>query len=123
MEDIEKLALCSEMAKKYGSSYELVEIADCFGYKVDDLTFHPNGKSGCILLDDDYAFNIRCDHLMWAEGWCEPNEKFWTENDHKIAEKKFELGEHDVYNTILIYGNHKGSLYIKLLVFHETSTD
>ena len=123
MEDIEKLALCSEMAKKYGSHYELIEISDSFERKIDDLTFHPNGKCGCILLNDDYAFGIRCNHLMWAEGCCEGVEPFWTENDHKITKEKIERNEYDVYNAILVYGNHKGSLYTNLLVFHEAPTE
>jgi len=119
MKDIEKLKLCSEMAKKHGDDYEIIDVFEYQRNNMDDLSFHPNGNCGCILLDDDYAFGIRCDHLMWAEGKCEGIERFWTENEHKIAEEKYERNEYDVYNAILVYGNHKGSLYIKLLVFHE----
>jgi len=119
MEDIEKLAICSEMARKHRSNYEIIDIEDYYKHQTERLSFHPNGNCGCILLDDDYAFGIRCDHLMWAEGACEGIEYFWTENDHTIAEEKFKREEDDVYNAILIYGNHKGGLYTKLLVLHE----
>lgn len=36
-----------------------------------DVMFHPNGKTGCITVDDDYIFGIRCDHLVWIEGYSE----------------------------------------------------
>lgn len=97
MEDIEKLALCSEMANKYGRNYEIVDFSD-FKDRHEDLTFHPNGNCGCLLLNDDYAFGIRCDHLMWAEGTFE-----------------YENGD-----AILIWGNHKGILYAEFLMFHKT---
>ena len=119
MSDIDKLALCSEMAKRYGNSYEIINVNEYRNNQTDDLSFHPNGNCGCIQLDDDYAFDIRCNHLMWAEGVCEGSEYFWTENDHKVAENKYEQNEHEVYNVILVYGNHKGSLVTKLIVFHE----
>lgn len=116
MKDIEKLKLCSEMAKKHGDDYEIIDVFEYQKNNMDDLSFHPNGNCGCILLDDDYAFGIRCDHLMWAEGNCEGIECFWTKNDHDAADTKETL--HEMYNSILVYGNHKGSLYVKLLVFH-----
>lgn len=109
MKDIEKLSLCSEMAGKYGGNYEIIEIEEYHKHQEDELSFHPNGKCGCILLDDDYAFGIRCNHLMWAEGWCEGIEYFWTKDDHAKQN----------YNVILVYGNHKGELHTSLLVFHE----
>ena len=123
MEDIEKLATCSEMAKKYGSNYEIVDVDEYRRQQTDNLSFHPNGNCGCILLDDNYAFGIRCNHLMWAEGECEGIEYFWTENDHAIAEEKYERKEYDSYKAIFIYGNHKGGLCSKLLVFHEKYAD
>ena len=123
MKDLEILMLCSEMAKKHGGNYELVEICDSLELKVHDLTFHPNGNCGCILLDDAYAFGIRCDHLMWAEGNCEGVEGFWTDDDHKIADEKLGRKEHNIYNAILVYGNHKGGLFVNLLVFHETRVE
>lgn len=122
MTDFEKLAMCSEMAKKRGGDYELIEISDYDGIPShigEPFSFHPNGNCGCMLLNDDYAFGIRCDHLLWAEGQCEGIESFWTEKDMKIAEEKAERGEYGNYNAILVYGNHKGTLRIKLLAFHE----
>ena len=53
---------------------------------------------GCITLNDKSMFGIRCNHLMWAEGWIEG-----AENNH----------------AILVYGNHKGVLEIVLLTFSE----
>lgn len=105
--DVEKLTLSSEMAKKHGwkSSYSLIDIGEIN----ERLSFHPNGNCGCILLDDDYAFGIRCNHLIWAEGNCEGTEDFWTEKDRQKSE----------YDTILIYGNHKGVIKNKLLAFQE----
>lgn len=50
---------------------------------------------GCITLNDDSKFGIRCNHFMWAEGWIEG-----AENNH----------------AILVYGNHKGGLEIVLQV-------
>lgn len=119
MEDIEKLAICSEMARKYGSNYEIIDVEEYNKLHADALSFHPNGNCGCILLDDDYAFDIRCDHLLWAEGSCEGIEYFWTEDDHNIAEEKSKRNEYDFYKSILVCGNHKGGLSTKLLVLHE----
>ena len=119
MEDIEKLAICSEMARNYGSNYEIIDVEEYNKLYVDTLSFHPNGNCGCILLDDDYAFGIRCNHLIWAEGDCEGIEYFWTEDDHNIAEEKSKRNEYDVYKSILVCGNHKGGLSTKLLVLHE----
>lgn len=119
MEDIEKLAICSEMARKYGSNYEIIDIDEYYERQTDYLSFHPNGNCGCILLDDKYAFGIKCNHLMWAEGNCEGIEYFWTKDDHTITEEKFKREEYDVYKVILVYGNHKGELSTKLLVLHE----
>lgn len=112
MNDIEKLALVSEMARKHGENFEIVDLCEYNEHQSDELSFHPNGNCGCILLDDDYAFDIRCNHLIWAEGYCEGIEYFWTENDDNVH----------VYNTILVYGNHKGSLQIKILALHEPDT-
>lgn len=109
MKDIEKLALCSEMAYKYWRDYEIIDIEEYHKKQPDALSFHPNGLSGCMLLTDDYAFDIRCNHLMWMEGYCEGIEYFWNENDHKNLS----------YNMIILFGNHKGGLVTKLLVLHE----
>ena len=39
-------------------------------FHLNDLTFHPTGKCGCIELKDEEMFGIRCNHLMWMmEGW------------------------------------------------------
>lgn len=102
MNDIEKLSLVSETAREFGNNYDIVDISD---YQ-ENLSFHPNGKSGCIISKDDYIFGIRCCYLMWAEGFCEGNEGFWTDNDQS-------------FRAILIYGNHKGSLRMRLIIFHD----
>ena len=109
--DIQKLAEKSEMVKKALSEkrnfnlftlYQLQEGLLCNPH--NEFSLHPNGNCGCIELDDDYMFGIRCDHLMWSECWCEGVEGFWDENN---------LDEDDI---ILIYGNHKGLFTIKALV-------
>jgi hypothetical protein len=115
-EDFTKLRMFSPMAKEHKGSYEVIDYE-----KIDEkddylFTFHPNGVCGCMLLDDDYAFGIRCDHFMWAEGNCEGVEGFWNDCD-------FNTDSEDLYKNfkaILIYGNHKGSLYIRVILLHET---
>lgn len=102
MSDIEKLAEVSEMAEYLKKQqFEVIDLKDA-------VSFSPNGKCGYIEANDDYIFDIRCDKLMWAEGNCEGTEWFWELSDRG--------GE---YNSILIYGNHKGILKIKLVIFHE----
>lgn len=59
-----------------------------------DSTFHPQ-FSGVVKLDDSYMFGIRCDHLIWIEGW---NENCGT--DEIVGE----------YYTIYVMGNHKGKM-------------
>jgi hypothetical protein len=90
--------------------------------QIEELSFHPNGNCGCILLYDDYAFGIRCSHLMWSEGHCEGVEGFWSEDDHTLAQERYSHNDYNSsYNSILVYGNHKGNLVIKMIVFHETT--
>lgn len=74
-----------------------------------DTSFHPNGKCGCVELDDDYLFGIRCNHLIWIDGRCEGIEPFWTKEDH----------EEGKYESILLIGNHKGLVETRLLIFHS----
>lgn len=102
MTEIELLAVSSEMAKNYGKNYEVINFENGLP---EEFSFHPKGKSGVILLNDDYFFNIRCDHLMWVEGHCENIERYWEDEED--------------YNAILIYGNHKGRLKFELIVFHN----
>ena len=117
MEDIKILAVCSKMAAKYTNNYEIIDITN-YKQQNKELSFHPNGNCGCILSGDDYLFGIRCNHLIWAEGNCEGIESFWNKNDHSVAiEKYFDVDK--TYNSILVYGNHKGLLRMKLVVFHE----
>ena len=107
MTDIEKLALVSEMAKKHKDNYKVIELGeylkkeDRYGIVDDfnsfqDFAFHPNGNCGCILVEDDYIFGIRCDHLIWIEGSCE-----------------------DGKDVIIVFGNHKGSIRINFIVFNQ----
>ena len=94
MNDIEKLALVSEMAKKHKDNYKVVELGDFNSFQ--GFTFHPNGNCGCILVEDDYIFGIRCNHLIWVEGSCE-----------------------DEKDVIVVLGNHKGSIRINFIVFSQ----
>lgn len=112
------LATQSKLANKMlenGYCYEVLDVIsfdahrDCdvvnnpFGG--DYFSFHPNGNCGCILCDDSYCFGIRCNHLMWCEGFCE------DEPDPYDGAKP--------PTSILVYGNHKGYFYIKLIVFKK----
>lgn len=73
-----------------------------------EFSFHPTGNCGCITSDDiSYSFGIRCRHLMWSEGWCEDG----TDEDGYY---EGEIGEP---SSILIYANHKGYFYMRLIVF------
>ncbi len=117
------LSEVSEVAHKYyrngGTNWKLYNVIEDEQLntenviKGNEIDFHPNGKSGCILLDDDYFFGIRCDHLMWMEGFCECS----TEDTNGGVE-----GD----NSIMLIGNHKGALKIKILAFkpyEEEATD
>jgi hypothetical protein len=141
--DFEKLKLASEMAGRYKEkNVEVVELLnsaacgmDFNGYYSDafrELSFHPNGNSGCIHLPDDYMYGIRCDHLMWIEGSTEGCEEFWSEADEKYADKQFDIwekydhaGGYDsrTYECILLIGNHKGTVNESLIVFHHTDDE
>lgn len=69
-------------------------------------TFHPNGRSGCILMEDCYFLDIRCDHLVWTEGWLEPTDDLV---DGSLSKRGSE------FPAVMILGNHKGCLYVRLL--------
>ena len=119
--DLIKLAKQSPMAYKY-LLYEVkvVILANSDEepeFNQEDLSFHPNGKCGCIRLGDDYIFGIRCDHLMWMEGNCEGVESFWGKDDDLDlkADDPLRTG----YFSIIISGNHKGKFIQKLIVFHK----
>ena len=66
-------------------------------YNTEPLSFHPNGKCGCVDMGDDYIFGIRCGHLIWFEGKC----------------------EYPDCEAIIVCGNHKGIYMQKLIVFHK----
>jgi hypothetical protein len=89
MTDFESLKIESGMAYRH-TAYSIDKV------DIYETTFHPNGECGCISLFDEYMFGIRCNHLMWAEGWLE---------------------DEDQSDAILIYGNHKGEVVTKLIVF------
>ena len=76
----------------------------------DEEGFHPTGKCGCLEVDDDYRFGIRCDHLMWAEGW---NEFF------SVTDKNGNC----IDNTLYIYGNHKGGFSSIVIAFDNSGDE
>jgi len=81
-----------------------------------EFSFHPTGNCGCIMSDDiSYSFGIRCRHLMWCEGRCEdrPLKEDGTDEDGYY---EGEIGEP---SSILIYANHKGYFYMRLIVFKK----
>ena len=75
--------------------YNVFDFTDKYNYREiqDDCTFHPNGKTFTMVLDDDYFLGIRCDHLVFVEGYREglPGTAF------------------------LVIGNHKGITVMKIL--------
>ena len=113
MKDIEKLKVCSRMADIYGDKYEIIDITTR-----NDISFHPNGYCGCIQSAYDYVFGIRCNHLMWAEGNCEGSESFWNTIDKTYPLIYDDVDFVDTFRAVLVYGNHKGILTTKLIVFH-----
>lgn len=103
-ESLQKLAESSNLAKqKLKCKSKLILLSEQYKSFLDCLTFHPSGECGCIELNDDYMFDIRCDHLLWAEGWFEGIEPFMNGIENKEA--------------ILICGNHKGTFVAHLLIF------
>ena len=106
-ESIVKLAVVSKYAKQFveKGDYEIFDIRNFDGVYKDCLSFHPNGNCGCIEVNDDEMFGIRCNHLIWAEGFCESIEPFLIGKNGKTV--------------ILVYGNHKGTLVVKMLFSKE----
>lgn len=106
-DDIKKLAghcgLAADFAKRRW--FKVIDLMGTYEHYEDDVSFHPDGECGCVELDDDSLFGIRCDHLMWATGNTEGTDGFYT-YPPKVNDR---LG-------ILLYGNHKGTLVVKLLI-------
>lgn len=137
--DFEKLASQSPMAHHYQQmKYDLEEILHPnFSGSYSDISqfdFHPNGISGCIISDDDYIFGIRCDHLMWMEGFVEDiygdhaNYGYTDEEINNIQSegsissesKSFDYPvatEYGAFPVILLIGNHKGTIIMELIRF------
>ena len=84
-------------------------------------SFHPNGKTGCIDLPDDYMLGIRCNHLIWIDGYCEcvcweNADIYTTEEDFETVSKKMTDADSILGNKcVLLVGNHKGILVFNLL--------
>ena len=66
IEDIKVLAENCDAAKKYLELDTTKYCVELIGYWIasepcdTENNFHPNGKCGCVELDDDYLFGIRC---------------------------------------------------------------
>lgn len=120
--DFKTLAICSEMAQNALQQKKKIEVVDIYdpteymdyfptlSKLQEQFSFHPNGNTGCIHIDDDYIFGIRCNHLIWIEGECEGGEFWWKEKDFE---------EEGYPKSILICGNHKGYFRIKMIVIHN----
>lgn len=119
-EDIIKLSEASSLVKKMLEEKRKIALInqedfmpDASGFDSrDPFTFHPNGNCGCCQANDDYMFGIRCNHLMWAEGFCEGGESFWSDLNLENDDPEWKD------DCVLIYGNHKGFFIMKLLVFY-----
>lgn len=83
----EILAKKSPIAKLIKNNYILIKDYPYAVSKESVDSFHPNGNVGCIKAHDEYAFGIRCDHLIWIEG---------------------EIENMRCQKAILLIGNHKG---------------
>lgn len=110
-----------------GYDYEVWDVLSHFGeygyvyvespfFSGCPFSFHPTGNCGCIMSDDiSYSFGIRCRHLMWCEGWCE--------DDFELKEDGYYYGGNGEPSSILIYANHKGYFYMKLIVFKKQNNN
>ena len=115
MATIKDLLDKSPMAKRLYENYDLEVreggIPEIYDEK--ELSFHPNGDCGCLEINDDYFYGIRCDHLIWIDGTCEGVEDFWNKKDLMGLPNGEEL------NMILTIGNHKGETTCQYLIFHR----
>lgn len=107
--EMEKLAKLSTLARKMYEKnvhYKVHTIIDWNKFPTnqqmsylsetgESIGFHPTGPCGCILLDDEYFYGIRCEHLIFIEGWTEG------------------CGG----DSILLIGNHKGGMIQQLITF------
>ena len=116
-DEMKMLASQSELANKMlvnGYNYKVVDVISFDAYRDCDVvnspfggdyfSFHPNGNCGCILCNDNSCFGIRCNHLMWCEGLCEDDDS-------------------ELPGPIMVYGNHKGYFYLKLIIFQKGSDE
>lgn len=84
---------------------ELVSGDDIIPNNLEEGSFHPNGGSGCVVVDDDYICGIRCDHLIWMTGWHE-------HHGTQVSTDKYAKFPSD---CLLLVGNHKGILIVSLV--------
>lgn len=152
MTGFEKLIQQSPMARHYQQlEYDIETILDVsdyhpFGKALTRLDFHPNGISGCILDDENHSFDIKCDHLMWLEGFVEDVYNYELSGETGYVEYGYTKGEIDsagisigsagnypidskiefdypnntfmgAFPVILLIGNHKGATIMKLIRF------
>lgn len=102
-----ELSEVSDVAKLYYDKKCRIYV---YNTSEDEEGFHPTGKCGCLEVYDDYRFGIRCDHLMWAEGWNE----FYSVTDKN---------GNCIDNTLYIYGNHKGGFSSIVIAFDNSGDE
>lgn len=84
------------------------------------ITFHPTG-CGMIELEDDYLFDIRCNHCIFIEGYCEGDEtdweceSVWWTDDFEVCQN--ENSWRNAFPAVLIQGNHKGAFRQFIICF------
>ena len=99
IEDLKELSKYSDVAKKMVKDTDENHVLFFFEPEIwEGNSFHPQ-KSGCLELDDWYMFGIRCNHLVWVEGY---------------SEEDCDLG------TIYLMGNHKGELKLYCISLIDT---
>lgn len=108
-QDFEKILHSSPICNKHmHDDYALFEYDSFEDIDAPYDIFHPQNNSGIILLDDDYLFGIRCEHLVWIDGETAP----WSYEEEIGCEMNVKLTD-----AVMLIGNHKGNLKIKLIVF------
>lgn len=90
---------------------ELVRGEDVSEGLFDEGAFHPNGNSGCVVMNDEYICDIRCEHLIWICGWHE----HYGQTTKISKDKDRPEWEDYACSCVMLVGNHKGNLVVSLI--------
>lgn len=102
MSELKKMSKFSDTAKMFLENDDDKHCLFCYEKNklIDsgETDFHPK-NSGCIKLNDEYMFDIRCDNLIWIEGATEEGD----------------------FGTLYFIGNHKGQLRMIAIGLYDIS--